>query len=85
MMNPINTNDSLLKTEIYADMINDRQGKLIDYMLKHPNKNNEELMQLKKKLAKAHKEVRILVDETHFLMWERIITETDAAIIKASF
>ena len=81
-MKEINTTDKHLKAEIYAEIINDRLAMFFRYIQKHGD-NNDEINEIKDKLARAHHVVKIYPDEEHFQKWQALIDEADVALAKA--
>ena len=82
-MYPIVTNEKHIKAEIFTDLINDRQAKIIKFKIKHPEYSSQELTDIEDRLAMAHREARIAQDNEHFKLWETLISLADDILVQS--
>ncbi len=83
MIKKIKTDEEWLKAEIYTEIINDRQAKIVEFISKHPDTDKTELMDVNKQLAVAHRESRFKVGDDYFKKWNNLILHADAVLIRA--
>lgn len=82
-MKTIQTNDMHLKSELYAELINDMQAKIAEFERDYPECVNEEILNINRQLSDARMSSRVYVDDYHFQEWEDLLLSADAAMIRS--
>ena len=82
-MRPVETTNTIIKSEVYTDIINDRLAKITEFKRTKPNYMTDRIRDLRKDLIIAHQESRLYLDEEHFKKWDSLIISVDAALVEA--
>lgn len=71
-----------MKAEIYSELINDMQAKILKFKREHRGHINEEIEDVSRRLSEARMTARINADEAHFRKWDNLLLSADAAMIR---
>ena len=74
--------DKYLKAEIYLELINDMQARIMEFEKETPNYMTAEIKEANRQLSDARTKARIYIDEEHFLKWETLLDHTDALMLR---
>ncbi len=80
MVKAIKTDEQWLKAEIYTEILNDRQARIMEFISKYPEADNTELLEVNKQLSVAHRESRFKVSDEYFKKWDDLILHADTAL-----
>jgi hypothetical protein len=80
MSKTMQINDIHLKAEMYTELINDMQAKIMEFERDYPDCMSDELANVKSKLSEARMESRIRIDEAHFQKWESLLLAANVAM-----
>lgn len=74
--------DKLIKAEVYGELINDMQAKIMRYSENHPECIDDRLEEINSELSTARMESRIFPDDEHFEKWESLLAAAEIAMLE---